>query len=253
MKHSRAIHLAVALLCALLAPTASHALASFSAQATSLLTVTGFADGVGTPIPKPVDLILEGDAFVFDEFEAATPGATASAAAVAQLLAVDPFDLMLGEGPSQDALVSGSAVYTSDATSDAVAQTDGLVFLDNASSTETYRVDFELSVSWLVDASVSDIHESARSDISLLLASLSGGVLFELVEFADTLTGDGADGSSSIFSGSLTLAPGEFDELTMRTDAFGNARAVPEPSSALLIGLGLAWMGVRRRRLSPEA
>jgi hypothetical protein len=247
MKHLRTLYLAVLLLCALLAPPASHALASYSAQATSLLTVTGFADGSGTAIPKPVDLIVEGDAFVFDEFEAATPGATASAAAVAQLLAVDPFDLMLGEGPSQDALVSGSAVYTSDASSQAVARTDGLVFVDNASTTETYRVDFGLSVSWLVDASVSAPHEIARSEISLLLAALSGGVLFELIEFADTATGDGPDAASSLFFGSLTLGPGEFDELTMRTDAIGAARAVPEPSTALLIGLGLAWVGVRRR------
>ena len=82
-------------------------------------------------------------------------------------------------------------------------------------ATGTYRVDFELSVSWLVDASVSDIHESARSDISLLLASLSGGVLFELVEFADTLTGDGADGAATF------RAPGTAPE---RTDRGGQQR-----------------------------
>lgn len=75
-----------------------------------MLTVTGFADGSGTSIPKPADLIVEGDADVLDQFESATPNATASATPFAQVSAADPLDLMLGDGPSQDALISRSAV-----------------------------------------------------------------------------------------------------------------------------------------------
>jgi len=157
-----------------------------------------------------------------------------------------PITLMPVTAP---AVISGSAANPPNSTSEAIARTDGLIFLDNMSATSTYRVDFELSFSWLVDASVSAADEAARAEISLLLDALSGGVLFELLEVADTATGDGPGSSSSFYTGSLTLGPGEFDELTIRTDAIGAARAVPEPSTALLVGLGLAWAGAARRSI----
>jgi hypothetical protein len=244
MTYPKAFCFAGSLIALLLASSEAHAVAIYSAEATSTLTVTGFANASGTPIAKPGDLLVEGGASVFDEFTLEEGDATASAAAVALVTANDPLNLMVGEGLSLDASVVGSATFPPLSTSEAVARTDGLIFLDNLSPTNTYRVDFELAISWSVDASVSGLYETARSEARVLLDTLSAGVLFELLEIADTSTADGPGSDSSIFTASLTLAPGEFDEIAVRTDATGSA--VPEPSSAVFVGLGLACLGSRR-------
>jgi hypothetical protein len=239
---------ALLLAAALLAPALrAEALAIYSADVVTQFSVTGFFDSAGTAIAKPADLVVEGTAQVFDRFQSATPGATASASAVPQVIATDPLDLVLGEGPRQEASASGSAAFPPVAMSDAIARTDGLVFLDNQSFLETYRVDFELAVTWSVDAAVSLAGETARSTISVLLDTLSGGVLFELDEIADTQTSDPSGADTVVFFGSVLLGPRDFDEIAIETDATGAASAVPEPASAVLIGLGAGLLAGGRR------
>jgi hypothetical protein len=121
------------------------------------------------------------------------------------------------------------------------------VYLDNQSLVATYRVDFELSVTWSVDAAVDLAGEAARSTISVLLDTLSGGVLFDLSEIADTETSDPSGADTVIFSGSVLLAPLDFDEIAIETDATGAASAVPEPSSGALLGLALGLLAAGRR------
>jgi hypothetical protein len=234
----------------LLLPGTARATALYAADLTAELTISGFFNAAGLPIAKPADLVVDGSAALFDQSVATGGDATAEAPYVALVLAADPLDLELGEGLRLAAGPSGSASAPPVSSAESVARTNGLLFVDNRSATATYRLGFELAVSWALDVSIdASPLETARADVGLLLESLSGGVLFDLREMADALAGPGSRGDAAFFTGQLVLGPRGFDELGLVADATGAATAVPEPSTLLLVALpSLVALGARRAR-----
>jgi hypothetical protein len=214
----------------------ARAVGLYGAELTAQLTITGFFDAAGTPIPRPGDLVIEGESALFDQFLSTTANATADAPYTAAVQAADPLALQVGDGLDQRAAASGSVFPPPAGSSEALARTNGLLFLDNRSMTETFRMGFELTYEWSLDVSLDDPGtEAARADVTLLLESLSGGTLLGFFEEAVAGFSAGSRSDAGTFSGELVLAPLDFDELGLVADATGATTAVPEPSSLMLL------------------
>ena len=247
---ARRILLVVALAAALVAgqATGSLAITTYAAQVSSILTITGFLDGTGAPIAKPLDLVVEGDAEVFDLFESALGDASADTLVSVDVFGADPLDLDVGEGTVLSAGASGGTSFPPASSAESFARTDALIFFDNLSATETYQVAFELTVNWFAHASADlPATEVAEAGVQIVLASLSGGTLFDVLESSNSTLGGGPVSDSQVLESVLVLGPGEFDELDLISDAVGKASSVPEPSSLLLVGSGLFYLLARRR------
>jgi hypothetical protein len=227
----------------------AHATALYAADLAANVTIRGFFDAAGLPIAKPGELVVDGSAALFDRFVDSSGDATAEATYTALVQAADPLDVQLDEGVSLSAGATGRASPPPLALAASLTRTDGLLFVDNRSATETYRLGFELAASWTPDVSVdASTVETARADVSVLLESLSGGVLFEFFETADALLGPSSRSDTVLFTGQLVLGPLDFDELGFIADATGNASVVPEPSTLLLVAFPLAALAARRAR-----
>lgn len=248
---ARRIFLLAALTAALLVTQATGSLATttYAAQVSSTLTITGFMDETGAPISKPADLLVEGDAEVFDLFESALGDASADTLVSVDVFGADPLDLDVGEGTVLVAGASGSTSFPPGSLAESIAQTDALIFFDNLSATETYQVALELTVNWFAHASADlPATEVAMAQVEIVLASLSGGTLVDIFEFSDTTLGGGPLSDLQVLESVLVLGPGEFDELALISDATGFASSIPEPSSLLLVGSGLFGLLARRRQ-----
>jgi hypothetical protein len=226
----------------------------YGAELTAQLTLTGFFDVEGTSIARPPELVIEGETMLLDQSTVVTGSAEAEAPFEAEVLAADPWSLTLGDGVSLRASSVGTAAVPT-GLSEALAATYGIVFFDNRSATESFRVTFVLEYAWLLDVGLGAADAGmARADVTLLLASLSGGTLFGSFEeaIADPLA-PGSRTDRGAFSGELLLAPLDFDELTLITDATGSAAVVPEPpalsGSALSLLALLAVCAARARAI----
>jgi hypothetical protein len=225
---------------------AAHALATYGAELTAQLRLTAILDAAGAPIPRSPLLGIGGEASLFDTFTDTSGSASAAAPYTADVTAADPSDLAVGDGLDQVAGASGSVAPPPPGSSAALASTDGLIFFDNRSRSETFRVAFELRWAWSLDVALDDPGvESVHADVALLLESLSGGTLFALLEEA---AAPGSTSDSGTFLGELVLGPLDFDELGVVTDASGRASAVPEPSTLTLIAVAVAWASALRGR-----
>ena len=243
------------LLTGLFGSSTVQAASFFTADASASLVITGISDGGGDLAVKPADLVFVGDTgiFLLDEF--ATPGASSLADAVLGVSAADPDDMDLGDSVDQAAHAEGSAapLGTDFVLSTADALTDGFLDIDNLSASETYTVFFDFVWSWSVDSGVDEpLTELAGAFAAVSVGPLDPGLppFFESLGASDSVLGGGPFSDSGTFSFDLTLAPGEFVDLWVVTDAFGDAAVVPEPGTLVLLASGLAGMVLWRRRVS---
>ena len=181
---ARRIFLLAALTAALLVTQATRSLATttYAAQVSSTLTITGFLDETGAPIAKPADLVVEGDAEVFDLFESELGTASADTMVSVDVFGADPLDLDVAEGTVLVAGASGSTSFPPESSAESASRTDALIFFDNLSATESYLVAFELTVNWFVHASANlPSLEAAGAEVEILLERLPGVALTLLV------------------------------------------------------------------------
>jgi hypothetical protein len=244
--------LSAAILCAsasLWLVDAAQAITSYGAELDAQLTITGFFDAGGVPIARPAELVIEGEAALFDRFTSSTGSAAATANDTIAVLAADPMALAIGEGLVLGAAVSGDASTPGDE-SEALVATDGFLFFDNRSPTAAVRIDFELSYAWLLEAALDEPgSEQARADFTLMLVSDSGGTLFALFEETQAGLDPASRTDGGVFAGQLLLDPFEFDGLALVADASGAAAVVPEPGTVTPIVASLVAMAGLRRRL----
>jgi len=226
----------------------ARGVAIHAASMTAQLRITGFSDADGTPIAQPAVLAIEGDAELFDRIETTSGGATGTTSYRADVIGTDPLDLQLGDGIDLGAAASGDAAPPAPAEAEMLVATSGLLFLDNRSTTDIFRIDFELEYAWSLAASVGGPGESARADVTLLLETLSGGTVFSLFEEVIAGLGPEPRSDAATVRGELVLSPLDFDELGLVADSRGRA-SVPEPSTlALLAVASLISLYMRRDR-----
>lgn len=236
----------------------SFAASTFSAEANSSLTVTGFKDASGAPISLPTDLFITPFAGIFDEGSDTEGTATATTASITDIVDDGDGIIDVGEGVKQSAKVSGSAAAPPFSFAGAGVLTDGSLFLEFLSlGVDPITVELLYEWDYSVDTTADDpLMEFAFAGIFISLDAETSASSSTLVdEFAESET----DFSPGLFtdSGSLafefTILPGEFVDLFSITDAFGEAvsgEPVPEPAEFALMGAGLIViaLGLRRRR-----
>ena len=232
-------------------PAICHAVGIYDAITLMDLTITGASNSSGPLGSKPNDLLISGDARVVDADAIVNGNAFADQFADAMVIGNDPNHLDFNDGLSQQAIATGDATL---GLASSFAFTEGILEINNTSSTESYRVGFETDWSYLVETSITDPltdFPSALSEIRLVSTML--GSLFDISVTASTLGGEFFS-DMSVFPFSVLLAPGESDVLTLTANAAGIATAgpapapVPEPSTLALMIIGLIGMALMRRR-----
>ncbi len=235
-------------------PTISQAIATYDAITLVDLTITGAANSAGPLASKPNDLLISGDGRVVDADATIFGNVFADQFADAMVMGNEPNDLDFNEGLSQQAIVTGEA---SMGTAASFALTEGILEINNISSTENYNVDFEVDWSYLVETSITNpISEIATAISEIHLMSTNLGSLLDITVSSDSDFGGGLFFNSSVFPFSVPLAPGESDVLTLTVNASGVADAVtaapntpvPEPSTFALMIIGLIGMALMRKR-----
>ncbi len=232
-------------------PTISHAIATFDAITLVDLNITGAANSSGTLTSKPNDLLISGDTRVIDADAIVSGNAFADQFADAIVIGNDPNNLDLNDSLSQQAIATGNATL---GLASSFVFTEGILKIDNTSSTESYRVDFDTDWSYLVETTITDpINDfpSALSEIQLV-STILGSLL--AISVNTPSMGGAFFSEMSVLPFSVLLAPGQSDILTLTANAAGLATAgaapapVPEPSTFALMIIGLIGMALMRGR-----
>ncbi|GJL66116.1 MAG: hypothetical protein NPIRA05_10870 [Nitrospirales bacterium] len=221
-------------------PTFSHANTIYHAITLVDVSITGFSSHSRRLVSKPHDVFIAGNASVIAQESMITGNAFADQFADAAVIGQNMNDLSVGNGLSQQAIVTGEALM---GTALSLAFTQGILSINNFSQTESYTIDFEADWSYLVDANATHTNVQFATAVSeIFLESDRDHSVLDLTVSADSdfMSGLLTDNGTQPFS--IYLLPGESDVLNLTVNAAGVATAtapVPEPSTLVLFGLGL--------------
>ncbi len=234
-------------------PALSRADAIYNAIALVDLSITKLSsnfDSVGT---DPVDLWISTNANEIDEGAFIEDTAFADHLANTRLYEVQPNNLGLGHGLSQESIATEEATLR---TAVSFAFSQGFLSIDNLSFTNSYTIDFKVDFSSLVDveATNSDLQFAATESVITLESTLIGTVLDGTVSL-DSDFGEGllTDEGNLLFS--IHVAPGKSDVLILSAHTAGAATSVapvPESSTLAIFGLGLLSTTLVQWRKSPS-
>jgi hypothetical protein len=246
------IVLAAALVVPDILTATARADSSYSGTLEASLTVAGFQDAEGNPIPKPAGLTLFNfDTFSDDETFIIVEGdATANSDAAIDIIADDPFDLDAGDRFDFDLAASGTTVYP---TGFSFAAAFGLVsILAENNSPDPVTILFDFDYDYAINASVDDpaleyAYALAGFEVDIMPEFLQGPAT-EYFFFVENNASQTDMGAAPL---EVVLLAGQSEFVNAMAFAGGDPFAVPEPTSWLLSALGAAVVsGAGRRRRS---
>lgn len=231
----------------------ASALTNYDAQASGLVTITGWRDSSMNLIPggaaaKPAELVVTTSSTVnFDsDFSVDTATATRSGSTDVS----DP----LVTGQSIQATATGQIdrpPITSEAFSEFGATTQ--IIINNTAMMDDFFVDIDLDWQYAVEA----ITDSPSFEFGVAIMSIElwtyAGLAFERLAISDTRLNNGLLDDSGIEPIGVPIPAGVMEEITLivNVEGFAAATAAPEPVTGTLALVGLIALGAevtRRRR-----
>ena len=213
-------------------PYQAHGTATYDAKSSGSIRVTGISPRpetglvIGYMLGDQPPLLPEFGDFIISQLG----DSTAVTGGLSILDAVDPIDMVVGEGLVQEATASGTAQRPSGSLSSAGAVPTGTYWIDNGSD-ETVTVDFLIEYSMTATAVVDDAaHEFADASVDVSLSGTSSNhgppiePFYDFL-FIDTTTEGGTLTEGGTHAFSVTYEPGEFNSIGFSVSAFGEALA----------------------------
>ncbi len=229
-------------------PPLLHADTIYNAIALVDVRITNFSSQTESFSAKPHDLLITGDTSAIAEESNVSGTGFADTLAAVMVIGTRSNELGLSEGLSQQSVATGEA---RNGTAASFAFTQGILSINNLSSTESYTIDFEVDWSYLAEANLTNAKRefsTAASDI--FLESGQHGNIFDLTVSADSDLGGGLFTDNHVLPFSISITPRASDVLTLTTKAAGATTAIapiPEPSTLTLLGIGLLGLACMHR------